>query len=318
VKIAILTNLRAGKNNPRAERVLSFLKRQPGLLHAETHDFDRVPEVAREFARAGVEVLVVNGGDGTLQHLLTHLFGPEAPPGWRPWIAPIRGGRTNMVASDLGAQRDPVRSLALLLADARAGRLADRVVSRGVLRVEISGEPAVQYGMFLGVGVLHRGVALAHESLPEEKVGAWGAGAITGLLVARTVAGRLGGVLAPDKVRVAFDGRNGGTQEVILAMASTLDRLFLGMRPFWGAEAAPVRVTMIASNACHKLRVVAPILRGRPTEVVTAENGYRSENVHELVIQLDAGLVIDGELFAPQTDRVVRVSSIEGVAFLRA
>lgn len=317
MKIGVLTNLRAGKNNKRVQRVLAFLARQPRLLHEETLDFDRVPEVMREFAAAGVRVLVMNGGDGTLQHALTHLFGPNAP-GWQPMIAPIRGGRTNMVASDLGASRDPVKSLERLIAAADAERIPELLAPRPVLRVELVNEANVQCGMFFGAGMLHRAVGLAHAALPEERVGAWGAGLVTGMLIARAAIGKLSGVLTPDKVRLALDGEEGGTSEVTLAMASSIDRLFLGMRPFWGREPAPVRTTWIQAGARHLGRTAPGILRGRPPATATVENGYRSQNVHEFAMQLDAGLVIDGELFDPLPDRVVRVSAIENVPFVSA
>lgn len=317
MKIGVLTNLRAGKNNARVERVLAYLARQPELLHEETHDFDRVPDVMREFAEAGVSVLVMNGGDGTLQHALTHLFGPDGPS-WRPRIAPIRGGRTNMVASDLGAERDPVKSLESLVAAARAGRIDALLAPRPVLRVELPNEGNVQYGMFFGAGALHRAVDLAHQSLPEEKVGAWGAGLITGLLIARAALGKLSGVLVPDKCHLSLDGQDQGTSELLLAMASSIERLFLGMRPFWGRQPAPVRTTWINSGSPGIWRAAPGILRNRPPAFATPENGYRSANVHEVVMQLDAGLVIDGELFDPAPDRVVRVSALEGVQFLRA
>ena len=317
MRVGVLTNLRAGKNNKRVQRVLSFLGRQPALLHEETLDFDRVPEVMREFAEAGVRVLVMNGGDGTLQHALTYLYGPNAP-GWTPMIAPIRGGRTNMVASDLGAQRDPVKSLERLIAADEADRFEDLLVPRPVLRVAMPNEANVQCGMFLGAGMLHRAVGLAHVALPEEKVGAWGAGLVTGTLLARVAIGKLSGVLSPDKLRLALDGEDGGTTEIMLAMASTLGRLFLGMRPFWGTEAAPVRTTWVATNAKYVWRTAPGILTGRPPRWATPENGYRSQNVQEFAMQLDAGLVIDGELFDPVPDRVVRVSAIPDVPFLRA
>ena len=317
MKIGVLTNLRAGKNNKRVQRVLSFLGRQPTLLHEETLDFDRVPEVMREFAEAGVTALVMNGGDGTLQHALTYLFGPNAP-GWRPMIAPIRGGRTNMVASDLGASRDPVKSLERLIHAAETDTLHTLLAPRPVLRVELANEANVQCGMFLGAGMLHRAVGLAHLALPEDKVGAWGAGLVTGTLIARAAIGKLSGVLVPDKLNLVLDGEEGGANEVMLAMASSIDRLFLGMRPFWGREPGPIHTTWIAPNAKQKARSAPGILRGRPPACVTPENGYRSQNVHALSMQLDAGLVIDGELFDPVPNRIVHVTAIEDVPFLRA
>ena len=216
MKVGVLTNLRAGKNNKRVQRVLQFLGHQPSLLHEETLDFDRVPEVMREFAEAGVTALVMNGGDGTLQHALTYLYGPNAP-GWQPMIAPIRGGRDqpfealHRVAMGAEIARHHVGPAA------DADRLPDLLAPRPVLRVELEND--VQCGMFFGAGMLHRAVSLAHDALPEEKVGAWGAGVVTGGLLARAVVGKMSGVLSPDKIRLSLDGDDIGTSELMLALS---------------------------------------------------------------------------------------------------
>ena len=316
MRIGVLSNLRAGQRDSKADKVLRFLQRHPDVAHLETTEDAAVPPALREFARAGVEILVLNGGDGTIQHALTHLLGNPANT-WRPWIAPIRGGRTNMTAMDLGAHRDPVRGLARLIAADRAGRLAELVRVRPVLRVEIA--EGVHYGMFVGFGMLHRAVEFVHQVFPEGKArGVFGAGIVTGVLIARAVMGGLRGVLAPDKMRIALDGEALEPREQLLVMATTLERLFLRMRPFWGREPAPVRVTLIEGGA-QRFGTAAPgILRGRPPAHVRPDHGYRSRNVHELAVQLDAGVILDGELYDPMPDRVVRVGAVEGVRFLRA
>jgi hypothetical protein len=316
VRIGVLSNLRAGKQDSKVEKMLAFLERHRDVVHRETSDDTSVPGALAELAERGVEVLVLNGGDGTVQLALTHLLHDPASS-WRPWLAPVRGGRTNMTALDLGAHRDPVRGLAGLIAADRAGRLAERVCQRAVLRVELA--EGVHYGMFLGAGVLHRAVELTLHTFPDGKAqGVFGAGLVTGVLIARAAAGGMRGVLSPDKMRVSLDGESLEPRELLLVMASTLDRLFLRMRPFWGREAAPVRVTLIASRARGLARSPLGILRGRPARHVRPENGYWGRNVHELAIQLDAGLVLDGELYPAQPDRLVRVGAVEGVRFLRA
>ena len=316
MRIGVLSNLRAGQRDSKVEQVLRFLEKHPEVLHVETPDDASVPPALRDFARAGVEVLVLNGGDGTIQHALTHLLGNPANT-WRPWIAPIRGGRTNMTASDLGARRQPVRGLAELIADDRAGRLAERIVVRPVLRVETA--EGVHYGMFLGLGVLARAVDLVHHVFPEGKArGVFGAGVVTGVLVARTAAGGMQGVLTPDKMRLVLDGEPLAPREILLAMTTTLERLFLGLRPFWGTEPAPLRVTLVDGGAYRFAAAALGIMRGRPREHVRPVNGYRSRNVRELVVQLDAGIILDGELYDPIPDRIVRVGAVEGVRFLRA
>lgn len=316
MRIGVLSNLRAGQRDSKVDKVLRFLERHPDVLHVETPDDASVPPALRELARAGVEILVLNGGDGTIQHALTHLLGNPANA-WRPWIAPIRGGRTNMTAMDLGAHRNPVRGLAGLIAADRAGRLGERARVRPVLRVEIA--EGVHYGMFLGLGVLHRAVNLVHHVFPEGKArGVFGAGIVTGVLMARTAVGGMQGVIAPDKMRISLDGEALPPRELLLAMATTLERLFLNLRPFWGREPAPLRVTLIDGGAPGFAAAAPGILRGRPSARVRPENGYRSRNVCELVVQLDAGIILDGELYDPLPDRVVRVGAAEGVRFLRA
>lgn len=316
MRIGVLSNLRAGQRDSKVDKVLRFLERHPDVLHVETESDAAVPPALRDFARAGVEILVLNGGDGTIQHALTHLLGNPAND-WRPWIAPIRGGRTNMTAMDLGAHRDPVRGLAGLIAADRAGRLAEHVRTRPVLRVEIA--EGVHYGMFLGFGMLHRAVNLVHHSFPEGKArGVFGAGVVTGVLLARSVISGMRGVLAPDKMRISLDGEALEPRELLLAMTSTLERLFLDIRPFWGHEPAPLRVTLIDGGAYRFGTGAIGILRGRPPAHARPENGYRSRNVHELAVQLDAGIILDGELYDPIPDRVVRVGAVEGVRFLRA
>jgi diacylglycerol kinase family enzyme len=316
VRIGVLSNLRAGQRDSKVDKVLRFLGRHPEIAHLETSDDASVPGALAELAGAGVEILVLNGGDGTIQLALTHLLGNPANH-WRPWLAPIRGGRTNMTALDLGARRDPVDGLADLVAADRAGRVAERARVRSVLRVELA--DGIHYGMFFGAGMLHRAVELTHRSFPEGRArGVFGAGIVTSLLVARAAAGAVHGVLTPDKMRVSLDGESSGPREILLAMATTLDRLFLRLRPFWGREPAPVRVTLIAADARGLARSALGIMRGRPSARVRPENGYWGRNVQELAIQLDAGLVIDGELFEPQPDRLVRVGAVEGVRFLRA
>jgi diacylglycerol kinase family enzyme len=131
VRIAVLNNLRAGRSNAEVSRVLSLLRSYPDVLHIETDRAHALPEALLEIARQNVNLLVVNGGDGTLQFALTEILAGDDFERI-PMIAPLRGGRTNMTALDLGARRNPVKGLRGLLEDARAGRLAERIVHRPV------------------------------------------------------------------------------------------------------------------------------------------------------------------------------------------
>ena len=69
-------------------------------------------------------MLAINGGDGTVQAVLTELFngghfGDIAPP-----VAVLPSGKTNLIALDLGAQGDPVEALERLIEIAKADLVA--------------------------------------------------------------------------------------------------------------------------------------------------------------------------------------------------
>ena len=163
MRIGLLNNLYAGRNAVQVERLLGFLRRHPDVLHVETDSADVVPEALADLARHEVDLLVINGGDGTLQFALSEILGNNAFEGRVPMIAPLRGGRTNMSASDLGALKDPVRGFAALIDDVENGRLAARISPRQVLRVNHSRNRPPQYGMFFGLGVIHRAIGLNHD-----------------------------------------------------------------------------------------------------------------------------------------------------------
>lgn len=75
MRIGLLNNLRAGRSEVQVARLLKCIERHPDILHVETTHAAAVPEALGEFAREGVDVLAVNGGDGTLMRVLTEVIG---------------------------------------------------------------------------------------------------------------------------------------------------------------------------------------------------------------------------------------------------
>ncbi|MFT5442327.1 MAG: hypothetical protein ACI8W3_001369 [Myxococcota bacterium] len=321
LRIGLLNNLRAGRNDAQVERLLGLLRRHPDVVHAETNSADVVPEALADLARQEVDLLVVNGGDGTLQYALTEILENKAFDGRVPMIAPLRGGRTNMSAADLGANKDSVRGFAALIDDAQNGRLAERISPRHVLCVRHGINREAQYGMFFGVGVIHRAIGLNHQLFENENShgvqGALGASLVTAGLLGRLASGDQTGILHPDKVQVMIDGEPLPSGEFFLMIASSLNRLFSRMQPFWGVGSGGVQFTTIASDAHRIPRSLLGILRGKPLPFVTEENGYMSRNAKCVELKLDCGFTVDGELFGPAPGCQVELSADQVVQFVR-
>jgi len=318
VRIGLLNNLRAGRSNPEVTRILRLLRRFPDVTHVETTSVRSVPEALATLARQNVELLVVNGGDGTLQYTLTQILTTDDFMNI-PMVAPLRGGRTNMSARDIGSHRNPVKGLEDLLEDVKAGRLDDRLVDRPLLRVQTLRDREIHYGFFFGAGMIHRAIDLTHNIFPRGKSqGSFGAGLVTAGLILRAIAKRRDGVLTPDKAQIVLDGELVESGEFFLIVASSLQRLFLGIDPFWGIEKAPVRFTALASGS-ERIAMAAPgILRGKPRSFVRPEAGYTSRNVEVAELRLDAGFTVDGEIIPPRSGEIVRISGDRRIRFVRA
>jgi hypothetical protein len=317
LRIGVLNNLRAGRRAPDAQRVFELLHRRADIVHVETERADDVPPALAELERAAVDVLVIHGGDGTVQLALTELL--RDPGRTRlPAIAPLRGGRTNCTSTDLGADRHPATGFAKVLEAAEANDLDRLTVVRPVLRIRSARRAGDQYGMFFGAGLIYRAIRIVHRTFPPGRQGLFGASIVTGALVLKVLLHPKQGILAPDKCEVREDGRELADPELYLLIASTLDRLFLRMNPFWATGPGGVRLTAMSSRA-QRIALAAPgILRGRPPAWVTPERGYTSARLERVTLRISCGFTIDGELYAPEPEEEIELAADRRIRFLRA
>src|SRR5215213_8230462 len=110
-RIALLSNPKSTGNIAQLPRIRAYCDEHPDIFHYEVEHAHQVGEALRIIARIEPKVLVINGGDGTVQAALTELhngdhFGDHTPP-----VAVLPSGKTNLIALDLGAQGDPVVAL---------------------------------------------------------------------------------------------------------------------------------------------------------------------------------------------------------------
>ena len=101
-------------------------------------------------------------------------------------------------------------------------------------------------------------------------------------------------------------------------MATTLDQLFAGMRPFWGQGPGNTRFTSLVTGAEGLGRAFPGILAGRPPRFATEERGFTSRNVDFADLYMQCGFTVDGELVEPEPDRIVTISAEDSISFVRA
>ncbi len=312
MKAGLLCNPLSGRIRRRRAAWINDFAASNGFSCREASTAEAIGTALASLLAEDIEVLAVAGGDGTVQAVLTHLFTQYGEGGW-PLLTIIPAGTTNMTAMDLGVRGGPERVLGRLVRN-RGKPPPSRQVTRPVLRVERRQQPDL-YGMFFGAGAIVGGVRYFHERVRRTGLtGEWA----SGLVVLRALAGlpfpRHRGVLQAARATVIGNGiRREGSHLIILA--SALDRLLLGMRPYWGREAAPVHVTLVGESPPRLWRSLIPLLCGHGARL-TGQPGYDSYNTALLELFMNEDFIIDGELHrASGGDSVMRITSVGPVSF---
>jgi diacylglycerol kinase family enzyme len=118
------TTTTAGMRNVLVGALASELK----VDVAETEHRGHGRELGVRAATDGLDLVVVLGGDGTVNEVVDGLVHQGTGP-HLPMVAVVPGGSTNVFSRALGRSRDPVEATAEIMASLRAGRT--RLVSLG-------------------------------------------------------------------------------------------------------------------------------------------------------------------------------------------
>lgn len=296
-RIGVLCNPNSGRNRRHLRQVREEAKRLPGVVYREATCPAETAGGIQELLASDVELLAVNGGDGTLQAVLTWLLGPDRAGERIPPLIVIAGGTTNMTAADVGARGAPQQALRSIGAWLSGARGEPRRTERPVLRVEPAPDRPPLYGLFFGAGAIHTGVEFFHR-----RIAALGTGGTIGpgLACARLLLSLVRPAqtrIQPTRLTLRLDEGAEQRGDYLLIFVSGLERLLLGSKPFWGVEPAPLHYTAIRHRPGRLLRSLPGVLRGGGQMPSREQDGYFSHNIHTLTLELDGGFVLDGECY---------------------
>lgn len=317
LRIGIISNPRSHRNLRGLEGIRKLIAGRGDLLHREIDEMAGLPEIIAEFAAAEVGHIVVNGGDGTIQAVMTAALNSDhgTEP---PTLAVLPAGRTNLIAHNIGLEGRPIDGLARLIARRATG---DPLlgISRPVLSLDLGGGEPTVHGMFMGSAAFYRGTMMGRGSFhPMGAEGPAVVGLSLGLVVMRALMGRPGGILQGDAMTLTPDGDPGASREgdYFLLLATTLDHLILGLTPFWGDGDGPLRLTTVAYPPTRLARALIPLARGRPRPWMT-DNGYHSRRLKCLTLVSACPIVFDGQTFTPDPALPTTISAEHSLRFLQ-
>ncbi|MFO6446573.1 diacylglycerol/lipid kinase family protein [Erythrobacter sp. NE805] len=290
--------------NPRSHRNLGAdfdCGVSPQVYIAQPQARAQLPLALAEMAERGVDLLVINGGDGTVRDVLTcgqAIFGDD----W-PAIAVLPKGKTNALTVDLGVPDDWTLQAAIEALD-HGGRVWRRPLSVAPAG-SAPGEPAGRaLGFVLGAGAFTKATQAGQSA---HKLGAFNSVvvAVTGIwaLLQSLFAGRsnpwrrgarmrIG--LGANGVPMAHSGHGDPAMRQLL-FASTLERLPAGIKAF-GTLKSGLKLVAIDQIPRRTTALIPLALMGR------LKGPLRDRGIHQLAatqfsLSIEEPFILDGEAF---------------------
>lgn len=317
LSIGLISNCNSGHNRDQLPRINERVAACPNLVHCTTESAEDIPQAIATLSQSSIQALAINGGDGTASTLLGWLLEQDHPLSRLPIIL-LPGGTANMNAGDIGVKGKLLTATDKLCAWSQGQRPATPLL-RSLLRVQPGTHAAPHYGMFLGAGAIVQGTEYAHQEIHSR-------GLRDEFSLALGTARTLWGLLRNDprfarpvRLQLALNKGQDTTQHDASILAiSSLQRLFMGIRPFWGNEPAPIQLTVIEHGSPRFLRTFSSILSGHPSRFAKPENGYISHNAEHISIDLDGSINLDGEIIHARSETgAVQISASKPLTFLR-
>lgn len=313
--LGLIGNARSGGNRGGLAALESQVAGAGGAIsYQRLEAMDDLPGILEDLTQQGVEVIAIAGGDGTVQAVLTELLkNPLAAK--MPKLAILPCGTTNMTAADVGLRGRPATALVRLLAQWRKGDLGPYECRRHVLRVENAVGYPPQWGMFFGAAWIYQAIQICRDKVESRGLRSdWAAGiTLIGMLLTQLVRHD---VFRGEEMERLIDGGAAVTGLYSLMLATTLDRLVMGSRPFWNQGGGPVRLTSIRYPPRRLWSAGPRILYGGEQRRFPSDD-YESRGAGRVELVMSCPFTLDGELFETVPGRAVIITADDEVTFIR-
>ena len=293
--------------NPLSERaarkgsVLEPLAEEMNIDYVRLDPFNVLPAAVTQAAKNGINHVIIEGGDGTVQGVLSAFLNQREKFNSFPSFSIIPAGMTNQVAKNIGLKSAKPNSV--------KSALNENLTPVDVPIINVVDSDGPRYAGFLfSTGAIPQITRYTTREIHKKGIG----GSLAVLF------GILKGLRGNDDALmkitpVSLDGLYEGPH--LGTVVTTLPSLIMGLDPFWGGEPAPLRLTWVQGNYRRLARNVFSLWMGRKSKD-RSRDGLHSKCVESLAYQYDGEIVLDGEFLSIPSGKFT-VTATRPVTFLR-
>lgn len=317
-KIALLSNPKSTGNIAQLPRIREYCAEQADVFHYEVEEVCQIGCALKIIARIEPAILVINGGDGTVQAALTEVYNGDHFGGNPPPLAVLPSGKTNLIALDLGAEGDPVEALKRLVDIAR-GDVSAHVVARELIALtngDNDDKPVI--GMFLGGAGLADVMLYCRNKLYPTGLPNSVCHALTAMAVlAQSAFGVKGKYLPPqpEPIDIAMAKQSKLSGRFSLLMVTTLEKLLLSSELEQKGNGA-LKLIAVEQKRFALLRAFAATLSGKLGR--KPMDGLHISDADEIAIEGGTTpVILDGEMFSSSKGQPIRLRAANPLCFVK-
>jgi diacylglycerol kinase family enzyme len=262
----------------------------------ETPCVEAVKEVAEKFKRNGIDLLLINGGDGTHHHVLTHFLNiykeKKLPP-----VLHLRGGTMNTIANSLKVKKLSTEQLLRKIVDKYIRKEKFNMIERNIIKIDD------KFGFIFGSGLVSNFLDAYYNG---KGTGAWKAikvilkgvgSAITGTEYAKNL-------FRIVRTKIIADEETISLNNFTIILAATVRDVGLGFKPAYLAE-MPGGFHFLASdiNVFRVLSYIPKMLLAKPLNPKKIYSKVAKNVILEPINGERIKYTIDGELYS--TDKSI-------------
>jgi hypothetical protein len=321
VQIALLSNSNSGRKK-HLQKICELAQADPNISHFQASNTQQFIQFVEQLQQNPVDIVAINAGDGTIQALLTLMFA-HLPV--MPLLAILKGGTTNMTGGDVGIQGNCVAGLKQLIQWNNAPNRTTSSKVRPVLKIDWDATASPVCGMFFGAGAIIEGQDYFHSHIHKKGLRDSLGPALSALRILFALNRKEQSLFSPVSMQLSGYDQDSNPSSVqptlqssgkhLLAFASGLERLFLGIHPFWGDENGAWYFSAVRHQPNgYSLLKILPLFRGKPRIDMTPEQGFLSAKLNHLEMQLNGEFTVDGERYSTSAENHLITISLAGYA----
>ncbi len=305
---AVIINPKSGRGRGKGLSLAEQLRGEKDIDITILQSFGELLPALQRVSAKGIDRLFISSGDGTIHAIQTWLA-EKLPPEKLPQLCLLPHGTTNLTAADLGFRN---RNIAGQAAFIRNGT-PTQMTPRHTVHVANPKKGTPLHGMFFGTGAVPEATRYAQQAFNDKGVGgSWATFATLARAASKTIFTKpdptdINRFDRPHNIELVIEGRTICQGQQLLMIATTLNKLILNSRPFWGGATKPLRTTTIPYPLPSPVRWLLPALFGGENR--TAPPGATSLSCNTCTVTSDTEFVIDGEFYEAPSNEPLRVAS---------